>query len=202
MPDLLDQLLDRSAPPAPRRIDTTKVRAMVRDARAQSRPRRRVRAAALSGVLAGLLLGGAGAATAASVWDWGPDMGDPDRSYAYTSPTWGECELRFGGFAAFSVFEQGEVDRIIDDWFARTDLDAEVEPLVPGYLDGLQRDQAGDPDMAADPRLPDLNAWTAREQAVLELLDRELRANGYDGTLGTGVAESASQLHCEDEQWG
>src|SRR5690606_10797755 len=32
--------------------------------------------------------------TRISDWRWSPGLDNPDRSYTYTSPTWGQCEVR------------------------------------------------------------------------------------------------------------
>lgn len=195
-PDPLDDLLDRSAPRTVAVRDDD-LRAMVRDARREQRMPRRRRIGMVSGVLALLLIGGAGVATASSPWLWGAGM-NPNRSYAYTSPTWGACELRHGDYVAANPFHQFEIDRIIDEWFATADISAEVEPLIDKYLDVLEDSQAREPEPITDPRLPDLNYWTAVEQAVGEALHEELQRNGFDTGSVTG---SSSQVHCEGEVW-
>lgn len=87
--DALDDLLDASAS-ALQRISPRDVRAMMADARAEvPAPKRARRGALISGALAVLLLGGAGVATAGSDWLCREGLDSPDRSYTYTSPTWG-----------------------------------------------------------------------------------------------------------------
>ncbi|WP_337003187.1 MULTISPECIES: hypothetical protein [unclassified Microbacterium] len=77
IPDRLDALLDESAPPA-RTIEATELHAMLADARAAAHPRRSPRRrVVLGGVLAVLLAGGAGVATASSDWLWGGGVGEP-----------------------------------------------------------------------------------------------------------------------------
>lgn len=194
--DPLDTLLERSTPDAPE-ASAVDLRAMVSSAAQQVRPVRLRRFGLVAGVLSLVLIGGAGVATASSTWLWGAGM-DSHRSYTYTSPTWGECELRLGNFVAENPFRQFELDRLIDDWFATVDIAAETEPLVGHYLDVLHDAQANDPESTTDPRLPDLDYWMAVDQAVGEALLADLAARGF----GQGsVTHSASQVHCEGEQW-
>jgi hypothetical protein len=201
-PDPLDDLLDRSGPRtsvAPK-LD---IEAMIADARRELPPRRRVPRVVLGVGLAALLVAGAGVAAASSSWEWGSGTSDPARSYTYTSPTWGACELRFGDYVAANPLRQIELDQVVDDWFANTDIEREAAPLVEQNLKRLQQQQREDADVIiTDPRLPDLNYWFASDQAVGELLDRELKQHGFDGSEGTGLESGASQVHCEDEQWG
>lgn len=199
--DQLDDLLDASAP-ASHAIDQQDVRVMATAARAEtSKPRSRRRAAALSGGLVLVLLGGAGMATATSDWRWGEGLESPDRSYSYTAPTWGECEIRFSGFDTHNVFIQANVNQIVDEWFATADVEAAAAPFLDKYLAVMTDSQSEDPDISDDPRLADLNAWTAHEQALGEALHNELRAHGFESGSLAG-AESHSQLHCEGEDWG
>jgi hypothetical protein len=123
----------------------------------------------------------------------------PTRSYTYTSPTWGQCELRQGNFVAANPLRQLELDRVIDEWFATANVSAEVEPLIGKYLKVIEDSQANAPEPITDPRLPDLNYWTAVELALGEALHEELDAHGF-GTAN--VTSSAGQVHCEGEDWG
>ena len=199
----LDGLLNASAPVA-RVIDQVDVRAMMADAVAEVRvPRRRRRNVALGSLLGLLLVGGAGFAGASSDWLWGDGLENPDRSYTYTSPTWGQCELRYSGYDTHNLFIQADVNRIIDEWFANNDVEAAAAPFVDGYLAQIEAGQAvtGD-EGSSDPRLPDLNAWLAHDQALGEALGNALKAHGYDSENGLSGAEAHSQLHCEGEDWG
>ncbi len=196
-PDPLDALLDRSAPAA-RAADPADLHAMIASAAQQARPKRRRRIGIVAGALSLVLVGGAGVATAASPWLWGAGM-NSNRSYTYTSPTWGQCELREGNFVAANPFRQFELDRVIDGWFATADVSAEAEPLIGKYLAVIEDAQANEPEPIADPRLADLNYWTAVDQSVSEVLYVELRAQGFDEG---SVTKSTSQVHCEGEQWG
>lgn len=201
--DRLDELLDESAPPRTT-IDTAGLRAMLSEARAAAQPKRRTRrAVVLSGALGLLLVGGAGIATASSDWLWSPGLENPERSYTYTAPTWGQCEIRYSGWDTHNPLTQIQVDRIIDDWFANTDVEAAAAPYVAKYLAAIESDQAESDEEITDPRMPDLNAWFAHDQALAEALHEELQANGIDtGSGDLAGAEAHSQLHCEDEDWG
>lgn len=203
IPDQLDALLDETAPPA-RTIDAATVHVMLAEARTAARPRRRsARGAVLGGVLAALLVGGAGVATASSDWIWIPGLESSDRSYTFTAPTWGECELRYSGLDTHNPLLQARVDRVIDDWFANTDVEAAAAPYVAEHLARIEAAQAGSDEAITDPRLPDLNAWQAHDQALSQALHDELKANGIDSGRGDlAGAEGFSQLHCEGEDWG
>lgn len=168
-PDLLDDLLDRSSP-ATRPAGSPELRAMITASSREGRVRRRSRVIA-AGAIAALMLGGAGVATASTDWLWNSGLENPDRSYTYTAPTWGLCEIRLSGFDTGNVLVQADVNRIIDEWFAETDVEAAAAPFVARHLAQLEADQAAQAAQAAesepiaDPRLADLNAWTAHEQA-------------------------------------
>lgn len=199
--DPLDALLDRSAPDS-RRLKTEDARAMIAASRAHVRvPRRGRHRALLAGALAVLFMGGAGVAVASGEWTWGEGLGSADRVYAYTSPTWGQCELRFSALDTSDFIKNAQVNRIVDDWFARTDVEAAAAPLVPRFIAELEHAEGSGPEGPTDPRSADLNAWMAHEQAVGELIHEELAANGFDVDDLQG-ANSHSQVHCEDEDWG
>lgn len=205
--DPLDEILDRSAP-EPVRADAADLRTMILSAQVEAKESspgrsvgRRRRAVVAGGVVALFLVGGAGVAVASSDWLWSEGLEDSDRVYTYTSPTWGECELRFSALDTHDIFTDEQVNEVIDRWFETTDVEAEAAPLVPKYLATVEDADAADPEAVKDPRQADLNAWTAHEQAVGELLHEELAANGFDSNRLAG-AESHSQLHCDDEDWG
>lgn len=199
--DPLDEMLDRSAP-ATARPEPGDIRAMILAAREETQPPRRGRRrAVLTAALALFLVGGAGVAAASSDWLWSPGLEDADRTYSYTSPTWGQCELRFSVLDTHDMFTNDEVNRIVDDWFASTDVEAAAAPLVPGILRELEESRAGDPAVDPDPRQADLDAWTAHTQAVDELVHAELAANGF-ASEALGGTESHSQVHCDGEDWG
>ena len=198
--DPLDDLLDFSSP-ATRAADPSELSAMSVAAARQARPVRRRRVALAAGAIAVLLAGGAGVATANSDWLWGAGLENPERSVTYTSPTWGACELRFGNFVAANPFRQIALDQAIDEWFAATDIESAVQPLIPTYLQVLEESHAAEPEPITDPRLPDLDYWMAMEQSVMELLYAELSEQGFRNGPFEGVSSSSSQVHCEDEQW-
>ncbi|MEV7609168.1 hypothetical protein AB0N61_06785 [Microbacterium sp. NPDC089320] len=200
--DPLDEMLDRSAP-GRYEPDPSVTHAMIVAARDESRPptRHRRRTAVLSGLLTLFLVGGTGVAVASSDWLWGPGLDDLDRVYTYTSPTWGECELRFSAMDTHDVFTNARVNRIVDEWFAATNVEAAAAPLVPKYLATLEAADDADASAEADPRRADLNAWTANEQAVGELIHDQLRAHGFGGDVLAGT-DAHSQVHCEGEEWG
>ena len=202
--DQLDELLDASAPPPRVTIESAELRAMLAAAKTVVQPpRKKRRTVVLSGALGLLLAGGAGIATASSDWLWSPGLENPDRSYSYTSPTWGECEIRYSGWDTHNPLTQTQVDRIIDEWFANTDVEAAAEPYVAEYLAAVEADMAGSAEEISDPRAPDLNAWRAHDQALSMALYEELKANGFDTGRGDLAGSDAhSQLHCEDEDWG
>jgi len=111
--DPLDALLDRSAPAgAP---DDPRLRrdlaAMASEARTASRPRRRPGRLAATAGLAALLASGAGAAVAASVFDWEPWAQDPDLAYPFVLPSGRACEARVSVYDVVSVDENGALQR-------------------------------------------------------------------------------------------
>lgn len=196
--DPLDALLERSAP-AVRAADPADLHAMIAAAAQEAQPSRRHRRIGIAaGVLSLMLVGGAGVAVASSPWLWGAGM-HPNRAYEYTSPTWGRCELRQGNFVAANPLRQVELDQVIDEWFGTADLKVQVEPLIGKYLEVIELSQANEPEPIIDPRLADLNYWTAVEQALGEALHEELVARGFDGG---SVTSSSGQVHCEGEDWG
>jgi hypothetical protein len=199
--DPLDEMLDRSAP-RQASPDPEDLRAMILSARAETKPPRRGRRrAVLSGALALFLIGGTGVAVASSDWLWSPGLEDSDRIYSYASPTWGHCELRFSALDTHDMFIDAEVNRIVDDWFETTDVEAAAAPLVPGILAELEESRTADPTVESDPRQADLDAWTAHEMAVDELVHAELAENGFSSDA-LGGTESHSQVHCDGEDWG
>ncbi|QMU98060.1 hypothetical protein FVO59_13275 [Microbacterium esteraromaticum] len=206
MTDTFDDLLDRSAPALADRGNArdAAIRQMVADARDSARPpkRSRRRVSVLGGALALVFVGGAGFAAANSDWIWSPGLENPERSYSYVSPTWGQCEIRYSGYDIADPFVEADVNRIIDDWFARTDVEAAADPFVAQSLAVVEESIARDAEAAKDPRIADLNAWTAHDQALSEAMYSELKAHGYDSEHGLAGATSHSQLHCEGEDWG
>ena len=205
MTDSLDEILELSAPALADRGNgcDSALAQMTVDARDTVRPpRRRRRVSLISGIAAAVLVGTAGVATANSDWVWVAGLENPERSYSYVSPTWGQCEIRYSGFDIADPFVEANVNRIIDDWFARTDVEAAADPFVARSLAVVEESIARDPEAAKDPRIADLNAWTAHDQALGEAMHEELKAHGYDSEHGLAGATAHSQLHCEGEDWG
>ncbi|WP_065572053.1 hypothetical protein [Microbacterium oleivorans] len=191
-PDPLDSILERSAP-ATSEADASDLRAMIASARAQVRRPRRRRLGIVAGALALALAGGASFAAASSSWDWNAGM-NPNRSHTYTSPTWGECELRVGNIVAANPLRQFELDRAIDDWFATADVAAEVEPYIAGHLAVLEGDQSD----ATDPRSADAYYWVAVDEALGDAMSAGLSERGFDNA---SISTGSGQVHCEGEQW-
>jgi hypothetical protein len=199
--DPLDALLDAAAP-AQRRLEQSDTRTMILAARGEARsPRRARRNVLISGALALVLVGGAGIATASGDWLWGQGLENPDRVYTYTSPTWGECELRFSALETHDPILNAQVNRVVDDWFAATNVEAAAAPLIPEYLASIEASTADDRAAQEDPRRADLAAWTAHEQAVGQLVHEELAARGFTSEVLEGT-DSHSQVHCDAEDWG
>ncbi|MBG6240289.1 hypothetical protein IWX78_003286 [Mycetocola sp. CAN_C7] len=213
--EMLDDLLDASAPGRPV-IDKKDLRLMLADARRVARPSRKYRRTAFfSGALALLLAGGAGVATAASGWLWGTGLENPDRTYSYTSATWGECEIRYSAVDTHDPMIQGGVDRAVDDWFANTDIEAAADPFVVKHLAALEAAQAATDQADIDPQAAEINEWTAHDLALQEAAINALKARGFDLTdlpapklpeYDSDFEEFAavkwhSQLHCSGEDW-
>jgi len=199
--DTFETLLDSSAP-AQRTLDARDVRVLVFRARSRAqRVARRSRTLALGGAITALLVGGSGLALASSGWLWVDGLENPDRSYAYTSPSWGECELRVSGYAISNPFLQADVNQVVDDWFAHADVEAAAARYVPEYLNSIRASNAEAGVNPDGPRQADLDAWLAHEQALGEALHDELVARGFDSTALAG-ASAHSQLHCDGEDWG
>lgn len=214
-PDLLDDLLDRSAPAtrAPRDAD---VSAMIAEARAEvPRPRRARRIAITSGTLALLLAGGAGVAAATDGFTWAPWAQNPVGAVAFTMSTGFQCELRFseyrgGADAAFIA----DVNRSLEDWHRSTDVVAEAEPLLPeklAHLDSMADEAADDPEADMSALSPEERAdeivhrawareWLAWDLVVSDLEAQALRSAGFPVPDERFVgSERSGQIQCFDE---
>lgn len=191
-PDPLDTILERSAP-ATSAADASDLRAMIASARTQVRPPRRRRLGIAAGALTLVLAGGVGAAAASSSWDWNAGM-NPNRSHTYTSPTWGECELRVGNIVAANPLRQFELDRAIDDWFATADVAAEVEPYIARHLEVFDEEQSN----SSDPSAADTYYWVAVNESVWDAMSTGLSERGFDNA---SISTGSGQVHCEGEQW-
>ncbi|KRB38072.1 hypothetical protein [Microbacterium sp. Root180] len=212
-PDLLDELLDGSAP-ATRGPKDADLAAMIAQARVEvPRPRRR-RIAIASGALAIVLVGGAGVAVATDGFTWGPWAQDPVGAVSFTMPNGFDCELRFapytGGSDAGFV---SELNRELEDWYRSTDVVAAAGPLLPAMRDhvaALSTESDADPDADMSGLTPAERAdeiehrawsaeWMAWEWVVSDLETQALRDAGYsipnERLVGT---ERVSGIQCLD----
>ncbi|GAA2013138.1 hypothetical protein [Microbacterium ulmi] len=137
-PDLLDDLLDRSAP-ATRTARGADLRGMITDARVEVRPvRRTVRAPLIVGGLVVLLTGGAGVAVAADLMQWEPWAEDPVGAYTYTLPSGIECEMRLGNFHTSPQRLEDDVERDLEAWFDGTDVLALARERLPEEIEQIR----------------------------------------------------------------
>ncbi|MEZ3161259.1 hypothetical protein AB1K54_12065 [Microbacterium sp. BWT-B31] len=217
-PDLLDDLLDRSAPTTSAVRDDD-LRAMMRAARREGRMPRRRRIAVMSGALALVLAGGAGVATATDGFGaWG--IQDPVGAVPFTMANGFDCELRYSGFRAGADFAGdpgllAETNRVLEDWYRSTDVAAEAQKLLPEQRDKATQSLAaamdGDPGADMSSLSPQERAeevahrawsveWFAWDLVVAELEDRALRDAGISQGGGRFAgAERSSQIQCFDE---
>ncbi|MCW3494267.1 hypothetical protein [Microbacterium sp. SSM24] len=213
-PDLLDDRLDRSAPAthAPRAAD---VATMISEARAQvPRPRRR-RVAVAAGVLAAVLVGGAGVAAATDGFTWGPWAQDPVGAVSFSMTNGFDCELRFSEYAGGS--DPGfvaDVNRALEEWYGATDVVGSARALMPAKLAYWNDLKSEDDQAELERQLAELSPqdraaaiahnawvdeWTAWELAVSDLESEALREAGFsvpdDRFVGT---ERISGIQCLD----
>ena len=130
----LDELLDASAPAA-RTVASRDVRMMLADARKEVRAQRRPRrVATVAGVLALVMAGGAGVATATDYW---ASVNNPIGTYSYQVPSGATCEVVFGDVQIAERSDRARRDQIENDlqvWFAATDVVAIAESRVDEYV--------------------------------------------------------------------
>jgi len=130
----LDELLEASAPAA-RAVASRDVRMMLADARKEVRAQRRPRrAATVAGVLALVMAGGAGVATATDYW---ASVNNPIGTYSYQVPSGATCEVVFGDVQIAERSDRARRDQIENDlqvWFAATDVVAIAESRVDEYV--------------------------------------------------------------------
>lgn len=217
-PDLIDELLDGSAPATrtPRDEDVTAMIAAARaEAPAQRPIRRRRRLALTAGALAAVLVGGAGVAAATDGFTWAPWAQDPVGAVQFTMSNGFDCELRFTRYSGGSdpIFI-ADVNRTLEEWYEATDVVASARELVPAKQ-AYWNDLKGDADRAElerqlDELTPEDRAaaiahnewadeWTAWELAVSDLETDALRDAGFavpdDRFVGT---ERISGIQCLD----
>lgn len=215
-PDLLDDLLDHSAPPA-RQVPDAALTAMIADARAEV-PRRRSRprlVALTGGALALVLAGGAGVAAATDGFSWAPWAQDPVGAVAFAMDNGFSCELRFteytgGGDPAFLT----GVNQTLEDWYRTTDVVAAIQPILPSvreHLAALRAESEMEPDpefeaLPSDEQAEELEhrawsaEWAAWEWAVGDLETQALRDAGYSmPDERFAGSKRASQIQCFDE---
>lgn len=187
--DALDDLLDASAP-APLTIDKRELRAMVAAARREGHtaPRGK-RAAVITGVLALLMAGGAGVATAADYFDWA-SLTNPVGTYSYQDPRGATCDVVFGDVRIVDRSDRERRDQIERDlrtWFENTDVVDIAVAEVDDYLPQAQRMTYPSAENSAD-----LAYRTAIDMSVSGQAMAELERLGY----ADEVAEYGAQGNC------
>lgn len=222
-PDLLDDLLDRSAPATRAAVDDA-MRVMVADAASQARPlrpRRRRTRLAVGGGLAVLLASGAGVAAATDgfgIWS----ITDPVGAVSFTMANGLACELRFSEYKVGDYLAEqhgdpaflADVNRTLEEWYASTDVVREAEALLPAqreHLAAMTEDAQDDPgaDMSAltaEEQSAEIEhrawsrEWLAWDLAVSELETRALTVAGFsvddDRFVGS---ERSGQIQCLDQ---
>lgn len=213
-PDPLDDLLESSAPPA-RSARDSDLRAMIVEARTQATPPRRRRVAVASGVLAAVLVGGAGVAAATDGFTWAPWARDPVGAVPFSMSNGFDCELRFSTYSGGS--DPGfiaEVNSTLEEWYRATDVVASARALVPAkqaYWNDLtsEEDREEQQRQLAELSPQDravaiahnawVDEWIAWELAVGDLETEALRDAGFaipdDRFVG---AERVSGIQCLD----
>lgn len=193
-PDSLDDLLDRSAPAtrAPRDAD---IAAMISAARDQAPRGRRRRIAIASGVIAAVLLGGTGVATAADRFSWWPWAQDPVGAVSFTMPNGFDCEMRFSEYRnGTDPFFLADVNRALEEWYRATDVVALAEARLPQKREEYAAMESAEQRAELDAQLAELtpaerdeaiahNAWGAEwvawDLVVSDLETDALRDAGF-----------------------
>lgn len=180
--DLLDDLLEESAPRA-RTIEPRDVRAMMADAAAESRPpRKRRRQVAVGGALALAFVGGAGVATANDLFPWSAEQQDPYVSVEYRLPSGLECEQRLLILDTMNQDAANWLRSFADE----NDLMALAD--VDGYLERMKA--------WGDTSTGDAAYWSAVSGAIWETVLTEADAAGFGSGVFTG---EQSQTYCLDD---
>ncbi|MFD5214720.1 hypothetical protein [Microbacterium sp. NPDC058345] len=192
MSDPLDDLLTRSAPPLADRGSgqDAMLRQMAKDARDTVRPRTapKRRVALLSGVMAALVLGGAGAAMAAGVtFPWTQEQRDPYVAVEFTLPSGLACEQRIS-IAKESDYQDSGMGGWIRTFAAENDLLALAD--VDGYLamvEGTPTQGEHETELSKD-----VKYWHAVSGSLSRVVIEEARKAGFK------VGELGAQTYCTD----
>ncbi|MCC2032686.1 hypothetical protein [Microbacterium allomyrinae] len=181
----LDQLLGAAAPS--RTIVTPAIEdelarmtvAAKDEGRSADRPRRAKRTAAV-GVILAVLLGGAGAATAATIGEWPWWAEKPDGKYFYTAPSGEACEVRIGKFESSDPAVEA-IMRDVQGWEVALDDGAiaaafEAEKETHRQFEADMRAQGNEPYVQSEAVLYELAIY----RVIQEYADDKLAAQGVD----------------------
>jgi hypothetical protein len=127
--DRLDNLLDQSRPSTTLMTDEvldelSRLRVATMPAPGSVRRRKRWTRPALAALIAFTLVGGAAAATAATLQVWSPWAGTPDAVALYTLPSGAECEIRIGNVQG----SDPEAIHAVQDFYRAANIDALLTP--------------------------------------------------------------------------
>ncbi len=148
--DQLDELLDASAPP-PATIRSVDTRAMLAEARTvrEAAGGGGRRAAVLSGALGLLLVGGAGIRDrVVRTGSGGQGWRIPTEATRTPRPPGENARSATAVGIPTNPVTQLQVNRIIDEWFANTDVEVAAEPYVAEQLAAVEADLAASEETA------------------------------------------------------
>lgn len=129
--DPLDDLLDSSASPTRPAADAD-LRAMIAAARVRAVRRPSPRVLVASGIVAALLVTGAGTAAATDGFSWAPWAHEALAAVPFTTSSGLTCEIRLTAYTGGA--DTGYVDQVnaaLRDWYATADVLADVSAQVP-----------------------------------------------------------------------
>lgn len=205
----LDQVLGASAPNvtlagrADEQVIGSMVLAAKREAASERGPKSSRRMAGMAVVL-GLGLGGVGAAAAAVTYqEWSPWAQDPDVAFTYTLPSGAVCEERLGEVVGPdpATVEATRTFFRTHDVLALADVEGTIASLRTE--EHTTMDDSGTLRSATngseDYLSPDTEYHLALTRAVLELVDDELAAQGFDRDANTYTY--TGEAHCPGAQW-